>query len=270
MLLSCALLFTDYFTDYLDGVRSTLNVVVTPVIYVANIPGRTARGVEEIVESRSDMRDRLLSLEQERLILSAQTAQMAALIAENNRLRELLGSAAKLRDHVLVSELVGVNPDPGKDEIIVDKGSRDRVRVGQPVLDAYGLIGQVIEVSATASRVMLITDDRHSLPVQVNRSNQRLVARGTGVSGQLELQHVQPTADIEVGDLLVSSGLGGRFPVGYPVAYVSELKHDPGRPFVEARATPSARLERSRHVLLVFSTDQLGTGTVMVPSEEIP
>ena len=125
MLLSCALLFTDYFTDYLDGVRSTLNVVVTPVIYVANIPGRTARGVEEIVESRSDMRDRLLSLEQERLILSAQTAQMAALIAENNRLRELLGSAAKLRDHVLVSELVGVNPDPGKDEIIVDKGSRD-------------------------------------------------------------------------------------------------------------------------------------------------
>ena len=100
------MLFTDYFTDHLDGVRSTLNVVVTPVIYVANVPGRTLRGVEEIVESRSDMRDRLLSLEQEKLILSAQTAQMAALIAENNRLRELLGSAAKLRDHVLVSELV--------------------------------------------------------------------------------------------------------------------------------------------------------------------
>ena len=104
---------------------------------------------------------------------------------------------------------------------------------------------------------MLITDDRHLLPVQVNRSNLRLVARGMGVSGQLELQHVQPTADIKVGDLLVSSGLGGRFPVGYPVAYVSELDHDPGRPFVETHASPSARLERSRHVLLVFSTDQL-------------
>ena len=257
VLLSCALLFTDYFTDYLDGLRSTLNAVVTPVIYVSNIPGRTVRGLEEIVESRSDLRDRLLELEQERLILQAQSFQMASLVAENNRLRELLGSAAKLRDHVLVSELVGVNPDPGKDEILVDKGSADRVRVGQPVLDAYGLIGQVIEVSPKASRVMLITDDRHLLPVQVNRSNLRLVARGTGVSGQLELQHVQPTADIKVGDLLVSSGLGGRFPVGYPVAYVSELDHDPGRPFVETSASPSARLERSRHVLLVFSTDQL-------------
>lgn len=240
-------------------------MAATPLIYVANVPGRTARGVEEILESRDDMRERLLGLEQERLILEARSAQMAALIAENNRLRGLLGSAAKLRDHVLVSELIGVNPDPGRDEIIVDKGSSDRVQVGQPVLDAYGLIGQVIEVSVDASRVLLITDDRHSLPVQVNRSNLRLVARGTGVSGQLELAHVQPTADIQVGDLLVSSGLGGRFPVGYPVAHVSELDHDPGRPFMKALATPSARLERSRHVLLVFSPDQLSADQAEIP-----
>ena len=119
-------------------------------------------------------------------------------------------------------------------------------------------MGQVVEVSRLSSRVLLISDQSHSVPVQVVRSNLRLVARGTGVTRQLELVHVQETAEIEVGDLLVTSGLGDRFPVGYPVGVVSEMEHEPGEPFVRVFAVPGARLDRTRHVLLVFAPDKTG------------
>ena len=182
---------------------------------------------------------------------------MAALTAENNRLRDLLGSAAKLQDNVLVAELIGVDPDPERHEVIIDKGTSSGVFVGQPLLDAQGLMGQVIEISPYTSRVLLVSDQTHSVPVQVNRSNLRLIARGSGVTRQLELLHVQDTADIRVGDLLVSSGLGDRFPVGYPVGLVNKVEHDPGQPFALVTAIPSARLDRSRHVLLVFADNSL-------------
>ncbi|MDA0272469.1 MAG: rod shape-determining protein MreC, partial [Proteobacteria bacterium] len=176
---------------------------------------------------------------------------------ENNRLRDLLGSAAKLQDNVLVAELVGVDPEPERLEVMIDKGSADGVFLGQPVLDAEGLMGQVIEVSVFVSRVLLISDVLHSVPVQVARSNLRLIAQGTGVTRQLELLHVQDTADIRVGDLLVSSGLGDRFPVGYPVGVVNSITHDRGKPFAVVTATPSALLDRSRHVLLVFTEERM-------------
>ena len=168
-------------------------------------------------------------------------------------MRDLLGSAAKLQDNVLVAELIGVDPDPERYEIIIDKGSQSGVFVGQAVLDAQGLMGQVIATSLYTSRALLISDESHSVPVQVNRNNLRLIAQGTGITGQLELIHVPDTADIKEGDLLVSSGLGSRFPVGYPVGVVSKVEHDPGEPFAVVRAIPSASLVKSRHVLLVFT-----------------
>ena len=178
---------------------------------------------------------------------------MAALTVENNRLRGLLGSAAKLQDNVLVAELIGVNPNPEDQQVVIDKGSADNVYVGQPVLDARGLMGQVMEVSQFTSRVLLISDQTHSVPVQVMRSNLRLIAQGTGIDQQLELLHVNFTADIKVGDQLLSSGLGNRFPAGYPVGVVDRVDYEPGKPFAEVIARPSARLERTRHVLLVFT-----------------
>jgi rod shape-determining protein MreC len=256
-ILSISLMAVDHFSDYLDGIRSALTVVATPVLFTANLPKVALSGAEELVESRQSMRQHIDSLEQEQLLLRAQTEQMAALIAENNRLRALLGSAAKLQDNVLVAELMGIDPDPNRHEVILDKGLINGVFVGQPVLDAQGLMGQIIEVSRHTSRVLLISDIQHSVPVQVNRSNLRLIARGTGVTRQLELMHVQATADIRKGDLLVSSGLGNRFPVGYPVGVVNSIEYDPGKPFINASALPSARLERSRHVLLVFTEARL-------------
>ncbi len=246
-------MFIDHITDWLDEPRSLLTVAATPIIVVADLPGRSVRGLDETFSSRDDMRRRIAELEREQLLLKVRTEKMAALTAENNRLRDLLGSAAKLQDNVLVAELIGVNPDPEEQEVMIDKGSVDNVFVGQPVLDANGLMGQVVEVSRYSSRVLLISDVRHSVPVQVLRSNLRLIAQGMGLEQQLELLHVNSTADIRVGDQLLSSGLGNRFPIGYPVGTVEKVEFEPGRPFAEVRATPTAQLDRTRHVLLVFS-----------------
>ncbi len=246
-------MFIDHITDWLDEPRSLLTVAATPIIVVADLPGRSVRGLDETFSSRDDLRRRIAELEREQLLLKVRTEKMAALTAENNRLRDLLGSAAKLQDNVLVAELIGVNPDPEEQEVMIDKGSVDNVFVGQPVLDANGLMGQVVEVSRYSSRVLLISDVRHSVPVQVLRSNLRLIAQGMGLEQQLELLHVNSTADIRVGDQLLSSGLGNRFPIGYPVGTVEKVEFEPGRPFAEVRATPTAQLDRTRHVLLVFS-----------------
>ena len=179
--------------------------------------------------------------------------KLAALTEQNVRLRELLNSAALVDDDVLATELIGIDPNPFTHRILIDKGEKDGVVLGQPVLDARGLMGQVVEVMPYTSRVLLLTDTTHSIPVQVNRNGLRAIASGTGNPERLELRHVADTADIKEGDLLVSSGLGQRFPAGYPVAMVSEVIHDSGQPFAIVRAVPTATLNRSRYMLLVFT-----------------
>ncbi len=255
--LSVVLMFVDYATNWLDGPRSALTTALTPVVVTADLPNRSARGIQDIFSSREDLRRHITDLENELILLRVKTEKMAALTTENNRLRGLLGSAAKLQDNVLVAELIGVNPDPEEQEVLIDKGSEDSVFVGQPVLDSRGLVGQVVEVSFFNSRVLLISDERHSVPVQVLRNNLRLIAQGTGIGQQLELQHVNSTADIKVGDQLLSSGLGNRFPAGYPVGIVEKVDYKPGKPFAEVLAKPNAQLDRSRHVLLVFTESRV-------------
>ena len=259
--LSVLLMFVDHVTDWLGESRAAMTVAVTPVVVIADLPNRSARGLTEMLSSRDDLRRRITELESELTLFKVKTEKMAALTAENNRLRDLLGSAAKLQDNVLVAELIGVNPDPEEQEVVIDKGLVDDVFVGQPVLDSRGLMGQVIEVSRYTSRVLLISDQEHSVPVQVLRSNLRLIAQGTGIDQKLELQHVNSTADIRVGDQILSSGLGNRFPVGYPVGVVDEVVFEPGKPFAEVTASPTAQLDRSRHVLLVFTASRTPEAT---------
>src|SRR5690606_17744536 len=186
------------------------------------------------------------------LILQAKVEKMAALSAENARLRQLLNSSAHLDDSVLIAELMGVAADPLRHIVVINKGGDAGVYVGQGVIDAHGLVGQVVEVSAYFSRVMLITDTTHAVPVQVNRNGVRAIADGTGLIAELQLSNVATTADVRVGDLLVTSGLGGHFPVGYPVAVVTSVDADSGS-FMKVRARPAAQLDRSRHLLLIFS-----------------
>lgn len=252
------LITADHHFNVLRDLRSALEVAVTPVYWVAEAPVRALEWSRERLQSRATLQEDNQRLRQENLILQGRSQQMASLQAENVRLRALLNSSAMLRDDVQVAELVGVSPDPERHQLVINKGSDDGVFLGQPLLDADGLLGQIVEVSPRLSRVLLVTDATHSIPVQVNRNGVRAIAEGTGSLGQLEIHHVSATTDIRAGDLLVTSGLGGRFPAGYPVAVVSDVRRDPGKPFALISATPSAALDRSRHVLLVFTADPAG------------
>ncbi|MGI9322906.1 MAG: rod shape-determining protein MreC, partial [Pseudomonadales bacterium] len=175
----------DHITLWLDEPRSVLTTLMTPVVLVADLPHQLVRGSEEMLAAREEMRERINKLETELILLRARTEKMVALSAENKRLRVLLSSAKKLEDHVLVAELIGIDPNPDKQLVTIDKGTRDDVYVDQPVIDAEGLIGQVIEVSRFSSRVLLISDRAHSIPVQTARSSLRLIAQGTGITRQL-------------------------------------------------------------------------------------
>jgi len=247
------LILLNVYTDWLDPLRGRLATLVTPVYWVTDLPGRVYRWGQEVTSSREQLQRDNAAMTAELLIHQRKLQQMAALAAENVRLRRLLNSSEKVRDRVLVAELIGVSPDPLTHKVVVNKGSRDGVFLGQPLLDATGLMGQVVEVSDYSSQVLLITDVTHALPVQINRNGVRAVAEGTGDLYELKLRHLANTVDVREGDLLVSSGLGQRFPVGYPVAEVESVFHDPGQPFARVMARPKAQLNRSRHVLLVFS-----------------
>lgn len=251
------LIFAGQRYDWLKPVESSLSVAAAPFYWVADIPRRLVGWGSELVVSREVLIDENKQLKAQALLLKAKVQKLASLEAENVRLRELLNSSALLDETVLVAELIGVSTDPLHHEIIINKGTKDQLYVGQPVLDAQGLMGQVVEVGPVFSRVLLITDATHAIPVQVNRNGVRSIAEGVGVLHELTLRHVSATTDIKEGDLLVSSGLGGHFPVGYPVAVVTEVTIDPGQPFVIVRAEPSAQINRSRHVLLVFTRQGL-------------
>jgi len=246
------LIILNVYTDALTPVRSVLGSLASPFYLLTDLPSRLLGWGQENVLSRDQLQEDNDALRAELLIHKRKQQQMASLAAENVRLRQLLNSAEMIKDRVLVAELVGVSPDPLTHRVVINKGRRHDVYLGQPLLDAEGLMGQVVEVNEFTSQVLLITDATHALPVQISRNGVRAVAEGIGDLYHLTLRHVSNTVDVRVGDLLVSSGLGQRFPEGYPVAEVTSVVNDPGQPFARVVARPKAYLNRSRHVLLVF------------------
>lgn len=252
MLVSLILMFVDHRFDYLKYTRSCLGVVVTPVQWLADMPARLFSLVCDVISSHTDLIEDNARLNAHNLILEQKLQKYAALTAQNARLRELLNSSQGVEERVTVAELIGIDPDPQVRQIIINKGATDGVYVGQPLLDAHGVMGQVISVTPFTSRVLLITDSNNRVPVQVNRNGYRAIAVGTERYDELELLHVPDTADIKEGDLLVSSGLGRRYPFGYPVAIVTEVIRDAGRPFARIIARPAAKLNEGRLVMLLF------------------
>ncbi|MEW4365507.1 rod shape-determining protein MreC [Aliikangiella sp. GXAS 306] len=253
MVLSCVLMFVDHHEKHLQGVRETLAALVTPIVFLADIPGEFfAWGGENLI-SRSQLRQENARLNDEVLILKAQLQTLVALQSENARLRNLLGTENKRVERKMVAEIIQVDSDPFSLKFMINKGSNHDVYIGQTVIDAYGIVGQVVEVSPFYSRVLMITDSSHAIPVKVNRNGVRTTAVGTGQINLLELQYVSDTTDIKVGDLLISSGLGQRFPDGYPVAKVISVEPDPGESFTRIFAVPEARLNQSSLVLLVWA-----------------
>ncbi|WP_409523285.1 rod shape-determining protein MreC [Nitrincola sp. MINF-07-Sa-05] len=231
--------------------RVYLSLLITPLQWMVDLPARAADNLSDVVVDRATLVRDNERLRTESLDLERKVQLMASLERENEQLRDLLNARQRIEADVTMAELIGINPDPFLHEIILSRGTEDGVFEGQPVLDAGGVMGQVLSTAHYTSRVMLITDARTAIPVEVLRNNFRTIAIGRGVPGELEIAHVPDTADIREGDLLLTSGLGGRFPPGYPVAVVTEVLRDPGRPFSLVKASPSARLDRSRHLLLV-------------------
>lgn len=231
--------------------RVYLSLVVTPLQWLVDLPSRVADNLSGVLVTRSTLLNDNERLRSEALDLERQVLLNASLMAENVRLRELVNARKRLEEPVEAAELIGVNPDPFQHEVIINRGFEDGAYNGEPVLDAGGVMGQVISSSHYTSRVMLITDSRAAVPVEVNRNGLRAIALGKGLRHELELQHVPDTADIRQGDLLLTSGLGEEFPRGYPVGHVTEVTRDPGQKFVTVRVKPSARLDKSRHLLLV-------------------
>lgn len=265
-MLVAALLFVDLRYNGLAALRSGIDTALTPVYWIANIPAALGSWRENNLRSRSRLADENDRLRRENLVLQGRSQQLASLQADNARLRALLNSTALLRDDVLVTEIIGVSPDPVRHQLILDKGREADVYEGQALIDANGLLGQVFEVGTTTSRVLLISDPTHSVPVQVNRNGVRAVAEGVGSLDRLAIHHIAATTDIQEGDLLVTSGLGGRFPIGYPVALVDAVERRPGEAFARVTATPTAALDRARHVLLVFG-EPAGRSSVEVARE---
>lgn len=257
VLASIALMTVDHRQHTLEGIRGGLSIVVYPMQYLVNLPFRFGDWASETLSTHNTLLEENRELRNKQLKLEFKLQKLAALETENERLRGLLQSASRRWERVLIAELLSVDFDPFKHQVLLNKGAQDGVFVGHPLLDAHGVMGQVIHVSPINSTAMLITDPSHAIPVQVNRNGLRTLALGTGEDNILDIPHLPNNADIKVGDLLVTSGLGLRFPPGYPVATVTSIERDPSQPYAHITATPLAHLGRAREVLLVWPEKQM-------------
>ncbi|MEH6823254.1 MAG: rod shape-determining protein MreC [Motiliproteus sp.] len=253
VLLSLALMLTDLIWSPMAYYRGYLSLAVTPLRWLMDLPPRVMTVIDQSLSERDALQVENDTLRADLLLMARKLQRFDSMDNENGRLRNLLGVSKQLDLRVLLAELIGVSADPFSHQVVINKGLHDQVYLGQPVLDEGGVMGQVVEVGPYTSRVLLLTDAQHAIPVQVSRSGFRALLLGRGNDQELLLNHVADTADINVGDLLLSSGLGARFPKGYPVAKVIDVIHDPGQPFAIVRCQPTAQLDTSRHLLLVFS-----------------
>ncbi len=247
--LAAGLMLLDRSSEQLAPLRDGVAIALTPVMWLSDIP-RKLQNMRSHVQSRGNLIDENENLRHEHLRLNARLQKLLALEAENQRIRALLQSTQRIHNAVMIGEIQSTSLDPYQQRMRVNRGKRDGVAEGQPLIDAHGIMGQIIEVTPYSSTAVLITDQSQGVPVQVNRNGLRTVAHGNG-STRLSLPFLPANSDIQVGDLLVSSGLGDRYPAGYPVAVVEAITHHPGEHFLDISAAPAAQLFSGREVLLV-------------------
>ncbi|MEI8208621.1 MAG: rod shape-determining protein MreC [Methylococcales bacterium] len=249
---STILLVTEYRSSQ-NEVRSTLSVLVDPLKYLVDLPTSLVEHAARFVITYRALKLENERLREEQVIHQSRLLKFEALEKENIRLRALLENSFKLGEQVLVAELLSVNMAPYEHIVVVNKGTRFGVHPQQPVLDANGVVGQVFRALPFTSEIMLITDPNHAIPVQVNRNGLLTIAMGSGQLNRLVLPFLPSNADIRPGDLLITSGLGGTFPQGYPVAVVDEFTAQPDKAFATITATPKALLDHNRELMIVWS-----------------
>lgn len=255
LIAAIALMVADFRGGYLHGLRDTAALLNEPLYRLVSAPVRAARWLRDVAVSTDALITERDTLQREIAVARAQLARQAAIANENQRLRELLGGTRGLQMKVRLARLTDIDLDPFRQRVALDLGRRDGVSEGMAVIDGGGVFGQVIAASAMSATAMLVSDPGHAIPVQAQRSGVRTIAYGTGEVGRLHVPNIPQSADVRVGDLLITSGLGGRFPAGLAVATITELKPDDTRLFVVAEAHPAAALDRSGDVLLVWAQD---------------
>ena len=252
---SITLVYTDLHSALVQHYRPYLAVLVQPIRYLVDTPIKLVHALSDNMSTRQQLLRENAQLRAHQLALEAKLQRLLALRRENVALRELLQSSARIHGRILEARLLAVDLSPGLHQLVLNRGQAQQVYVGQPVLDAYGVMGQVVQVEPLLSQVMLLTDEHSAIPVQAARNGLRGVIVGRGQLDQLQLLHVPDTTDVKVGDLFVTSGLGQHFPVGYPVARVTRVQHDPGQTFAKVILKPVAHLNRTNRALLVWPSD---------------
>lgn len=246
------LIILDYH-HYLFSFRCVLNNVVAPLQYVVDAPLHFLAQLNQSFLTRKSLQMDNERLRTQQLLLHAKLQRFGALESENRQLNQLLAASEHLKkQRLIIARLLLVNADPLLNEVILDKGKSDGVRVGQAVIDADGVMGQVINVDLLTSRILLLTDFRSAIPVQDVRSDARGILVGRGRLSKLVLKDIPDTVDVKVNDLLVTSGLGGHYPQGYPVGIVSAVNTNVATQFASIHVDPSAQLNRNRPVLLIL------------------
>jgi rod shape-determining protein MreC len=252
ILLAITMMVMDKRVAMMDKIRGILSMPLAPLQYVVSWPIQWIDNVRSAVSTHDALVKENLDLKAEQLLLRARVQRLLAIESENNQLKELIHSSTHVQGKVLIAQLLALAADPFLNQMVLNKGSQDHIFIGQPVLDAAGVMGKVIQVNPFTSRVLLINDSHSGVPVQVARNGIRGIVVGDTYSSQLRLVHVPHTADVRNGDMLITSGLGKDFPEGYPVGQVISVDKDPGLQFANILIEPAAHLDRSRMVLLVW------------------
>jgi len=252
-LLALGLIIFDKRYDHLGRIRRALSFVAYPVQLAVASPFEGWHWFRENVSNRDSLRADKAKLEADLRVAQFRLQRYEALEAESQRLRALRENTAGVAaDRFIIGDIMDVDLDAFRERVLVDKGASQGIFVGQPVLDSGGVFGQVARVEQYTSEVILVSDSAHAIPVQINRTGLRTVAVGTGDLSRLKLPYLPTSADVQVGDLLVTSGLGGGFPVGYPVGTVARVRRDPAQSLAEVDVRPAAALDRSRELMFVW------------------
>ncbi len=254
--LSVALMVLDHRGNYLQMLRQNGSALVEPAYRIAAFPSEVARATRTAVATQDRLASENRDLRERLLLAQARLNRLDTLIAQNERLKDLLDAQKNLGLKVQFARLIDVDLDPFRHRIVLDVGARQGVVVGQPVIDAHGVMGQIVEVLPNTAVAMLITDPTHAIPVVVERTGLRTIAFGSGAIDRLQLPNISISADVKVGDKLLTSGLGGRFPAGFPVGEIQTVDTDPSGMFAVATARPAAALDRSGEVLLLRDQPQ--------------
>jgi len=255
--LACSflLMFIDHRLQAMQPVRLFLNSLVTPVQYLAILPEQILDSFSDSIKTQKQLAEENEQLRQQLLKQQGQLQQFRLLANENKRLRELLGSEQRIPNRRMVAEVIAVASEPFSQQLVINKGTLSGVYEGQAVLDNRGIIGQVQDVGSNTARVLLISDQSHAIPLRSERNDIRVLAQGTGEIGRLQLMFVPHSSELKEGDLLLSSGLGGVYPEGYPVAKIRKINRDESLPFAQVQAEPVSALDRVRNVLLLWQND---------------